>query len=162
MTNTEADIKGERGDRVALKFSEASKRTGIDVDVLRQLAQDSVLPGVYRSSRGHAYIYADALPTFHELVELLTSRREAAVAAAQSALDRVDQELEAIRGDLALALDDPLLPLGDDVVAAQTIGRGDESTLRSALMRFDFAVFDLRRYDEAWKSAQRVAPRHTN
>lgn len=138
-----------------LKLSETSRLCGIPVSALRLLIDDNQLPGVERSSRGHTYFRPDAVPTWHAVIGLLEEALRRHLRAAENALSRVEREVEAARNDITMALEDPHLPLGDDLTALN-LGRSERSPLSAALSRLEMAAWRARRYHEELTEARRV------
>lgn len=148
------------GERARLKMSEVALRTGVDRETLVLLAEDGVLHGSVRSTSGHLYLYADAVPAYAEILDLIEIRREDALSKVEVEFQRVDRELEAVRADLALAKEDSRLPLGHDLLTFRSAGRGrGDTTLQSALFRAELALHHLQRYQEALEQARLVRPR---
>lgn len=98
-----------------LKLSEVSKRCGVPVDVLRKLAGDRALHGVVRTSNGHITMREDSVPSWQQVVDLLEGQLRQRLDTAARAAKRLEVELEAIKNDIAMAIEDPRGPLGDDL-----------------------------------------------
>lgn len=140
-----------------LKLSEVSKRSGIDVDTLRHLIDDGLLPGVVRGPGGHAYVREDYVPEWADLVEVLERQMVEHLRRAQAAFARVRAELEAVGNDIELALEHPSDRLGDDLIAFKAYSnRADQTTLLSAMHRLEEAVWRVRTYNDALRKARRV------
>lgn len=148
---------GDDGEPAQLKLSEVSRRSGIDVDTLRRLIEDEQLPGVVRGPGGHVYVREDYVPEWADLVEVLERQLAESLRRAQSAFGRVRSELEAVGNDLAMAVEDPSLPLGDDLTAFRAYShQADRTTLLSAMQRLEETVWRVRTYNEALRRAKRV------
>lgn len=140
------------GEQTLLKLSEVRKITGVDVDVLRLLIDDGELDGVVRGRAGHAYVAADRLPTWHQVVELVHRQRRHHLDKAAVHMRRVEIEVEAVKNDLELAIDEPAAELGHDLLTFRSYSRTDETTLASALRALEDCVWRVKRYDEAARS----------
>jgi hypothetical protein len=149
----------EQAGPVLLKLSEAHRHTGVDVDTLRMLIQDKLLVhGVQRARNGHVYLRADTLPTHQTLVQLLREQLERELRTAQKHMRRVEQEMEAVRNDLDLAVEDPEAPLGHDLLSLRTHSNDPrDSSLASALSGLQFATWAVQRYQEALQRAGELA-----
>lgn len=140
-----------------LKLSEVQKLCGIPVNTLRMLIEDDQLIGVARSGSGHAYLREDAVPQWGQIIEILERQRALHLRRAQMAFARVRTELEAVANDLEMAVEEPTLPLGDDLTAFKAYShRSDQTTLLSAMQRLEETVWRVRSYDEALRQARRA------
>jgi DNA-binding transcriptional MerR regulator len=140
-----------------MKLSEVTKACGVSVEVLRQLISDGLLAGAVRNPNGHTYLRADAVPTWQHVVELLEVRLLHHARRAKAAHDRVQVELEAVGNDLAEAIDHPLEPLGDELVAFRYYGQGHgKSVLSLALDRLQGHLWSLETYSEALRATRRA------
>lgn len=140
-----------------LKLSEVARRCGVDADTLRRLIEDGQLPGVVRGTAGHVYLREDYVPEWADLVEVLERQLGEHLRRAQAAFTRVRAELEAVGNDLQMAVEDPTLPLGDDLTAFRAYSnRSDRTTLLSAMQRLEETVWVVRTYNEALRRARRV------
>jgi hypothetical protein len=145
-----ADGGGEAAP-VLLKLSEVHRQTGVDVDALKMLIEDKLLVrGVERGRAGHVYLRADCLPTYHSLLGLLRKQLLHELRTAQKHMRRVEQEVEAVRNDLDLAVEDPDAPLGHDLLTLRTRSHDPrDSSLASALSGLEFSAWAVRRYQDA-------------
>lgn len=162
-TDADPDI----GDNVTgpelLNLSEVTRRNGVSVDTLRLLVENRLLPGVERGPRGHVKVRADQVPTYANVVGLLTRQLEGWLLKAQAQMRRVYVEMEAVNNDLQLALEDPLADLGHDLSSLRVISRDPHaSTLTSALTRLEMITWDIRRYQDALRDLTRVLPAQTD
>ncbi len=140
-----------------LKLSEASRRCGVSVHVLRLLAQDRKLPGAVRAATGHVYLREDAVPRWADLVRLIEGELVAHLKTARRASQRVESEIEAVRNDIELAIQDPYADLGDDLVSFRSYShRHDRTSLTSALSRLEAATMAVRTYHDALSDTSRV------
>lgn len=161
VTSENADGPVGRGhDALLMKLSEVRSRTGIAVESLRLLIEDHVLVrGVERARSGHVYIRSDQLPSYEQLVEMLQLQLVRHLQRAGDQLKRVEVEIEAVRNDVALALEDPRAPLGHDLLAFQGLFMEQpRSSLTSALKRLQEAAWDIGRYQAALIAAEKVGP----
>ena len=139
-----------------LKLSEVRKMCGIDVETLRILIQDGLLPHV-RQANGHVYMRPSEVPTNTEVVELLERRLVELLRHAQAQLGRVEVEVEAVRNDLELALEDPRAELGHDLLTLRSYSSDPHaSSLTSALARLSADSMELRLYHRSLKDALKV------
>lgn len=138
---------------VLLKLSEVHRQTGVDVDTLKMLIEDKLLVrGVECARNGHVYMRADCLPCHPDLLALLREQLDRELRSAQKHMRRVEQELEAVRNDLDLAMEDPEAPLGHDLLTLRSHSRDPrDSSLSSALSGLEFATLAVRRYQTAVK-----------
>lgn len=137
-----------------LKLSEVHRQTGVDVDTLKMLIEDKLLVrGVQRARNGHVYVRADCLPTHQTLLALLREQLVRELRTAQKHMLRVEQEMEAVRNDLDLAVEDPEAPLGHDLLTLRTHSNDPRnSSLASALSALEFSSWAIQRYQQAVKS----------
>lgn len=141
-----------------LKLPEVRKLCGIDVETLRMLILDGLLPHV-RAGNGHVYMRPAEVPTYAEVVELLEARVGELLKDALAQLGRVEVEVEAVRNDLELAVEDPRAELGHDLVTLRTRSADPHaSSLTSALSRLESGSWDLRSYHRALRDALRSVP----
>lgn len=140
---------------VLLKLSEVHRQTGVDVDTLKMLIEDGLLVrGVERARNGHVYMRADCLPAHQDLLALLREQLGRELRSAQKHMQRVEQEMEAVRNDLELAVDDPEAPLGHDLLTLRVHSRDPrDSSLSSAMAGLELAAWAVRRYQTAVKQA---------
>ena len=125
----------DRAPEGTLRLSEAARRCGLTVDVLKALIAGRHLPGVVRSASGHAYLREDSVPAWEDVAELLEHRLRYHVARSESLLTRVREELEAVGNDLALAAEAPLEQLGFDLMHFDPLTGGrHEKTFGAALL----------------------------
>jgi DNA-binding transcriptional MerR regulator len=144
-------------DVATLKLSEVARRCGVDASLLRTLAEDGLLSGIVRSSNGHVYMRDDAVPTWHQLHDIVETALVRHAQAAQSALARVRVEVEAVDNDLQMLLDDPGSELGDDLISLRTYPDAREKTsLTSALGRLERASWRVRIYSDALRHIREV------
>lgn len=148
------------GEPVLLKLSDVHRQTGVDVDTLKMLIEDNLLVhGVERGRGGHVYVRADSLPTYDALLTLLREQLVRELRSAQRHMRRVELEMEAVRNDLELALEDPEALLGHDLLTVRVHTHSPrDSSLSSALSGLEFAAWGVRRYQEAVKRATALAP----
>lgn len=139
-------------------MSEVRRETGIAVDSLRLLIEDQVLVrGVERARNGHVYVRADQVPSHGELVAMLDQQLRRHLERASEHMRRVEVEIEAVRNDLEIALDDPTAPLGHDLTTFRAYATDPRSsTLVSALSRLQEATWDIRRYQDALSESGKV------
>lgn len=131
------------------KLSEASKLCGASVATLRMLIDDELIPAT-RTTNGHPLLAADDVPSWQRCRELIERQRTLALQRAADQLNRVKVEIEAVGNDIAEAQENPLLPLGVDLIAANS-NRRSETTLGAALSQLDFARIEVLLYDRALK-----------
>lgn len=155
----EAAHHGDTAPRL-LKLSEVRRDTGIAVDSLRLLIQDQVLVrGVERTRNGHVYMRVDQVPSYSQLVAMLERQLRSHLERAREHMRRVEIEMEAVRNDLELALEDPKAPLGHDLMSFRAHSSDPRSsTLASAMSKLQEATWDIRRYRDALTAAEKVGP----
>jgi hypothetical protein len=131
------------------KLSEASKLCGISVATLRLLIGDGLIPAI-RTSKGHPQLPAGALPTWQQCRTVVEQQRDRALQSAAEQVRRIGVELEAVGNDIAEARENPHLPLGVDLLAANSYAaRGSDTTLSAALHQLDFDRMQVVIYDRA-------------
>lgn len=146
MTEMEASGGGPE----LMKMSEVRKVTGVDVETLRMLVSDGLLPGVVRGRAGHVYLRADSIPTYQHVLGLVRSQRGRHLEAARRDMLRVQVEMEAVSNDITMALEEPRAPLGHDLSSLNVRSyREDGSTLASALARLERTSWEIRAYHGA-------------
>jgi hypothetical protein len=99
-----------------LNLSAVTKLNGVSVEALRLLVSDRMLPGIVRGRAGHVKMRAAQVPSFTDVAELLNHQLVARLKKAQAQMRRVETELEAVRNDIEMAIEDPLADLGHDFV----------------------------------------------
>jgi DNA-binding transcriptional MerR regulator len=142
----------------ALKLSEVRKACGIDVETLRMLVQDGLLPHV-RAGNGHVYIRSSQVPSYGDVVELVERRLGELLAHAREQLRRVEVEMEAVRNDLDLAIEDPRAELGHDLLTLRAYSSDPHaSSLTSALAHLGTDSMNVRFYHHALRQALESVP----
>lgn len=143
-----------------LKLSEVRRDTGVAVESLRLLIEDQVLVrGVERARNGHVYMRADQVPSYGQLVAMLERQLRSHLERARDHMRRVEVEMEAVRNDIELALEDPRAPLGHDLMSFRVHSSDPRSsTLASAMSQLQEATWDVRRYRDAIAAADKVGP----
>lgn len=147
-----------------LKLSEASKLSGIPMDLIKMLADDGLLDGVERGRAGHLYVRREKVPTWTHCVALIAGRRDRLLQHAEHLLDRLDRELEAVRNDLAEAREFTYQPLGVDLLALG--GSADrvlplhdgQPTAAAILGQFAMTRWEIVRWDNALRDARMASP----
>ena len=135
-----------------LKLSDASRRCSISVDTLRMLAVDGLLPQAVRGRAGNYYLPHDNLPTWRGVVDVLRAQLLKHLKAAASAVARVERETEAVRYDIAAAVEDPEAPLGTDL-EAMPFGSRAEHPMVGALSQLQMLSLEAKRYHVALREA---------
>lgn len=141
-----------------LKLSEVRARNGVPVDTLKMLISDRLMPGVERGRSGHVTIRADMVPTYGDVVELVEQQLRRQLEAAAQQVDRVDKEVEAVRNDIALALEDLGADLGHDLMTLKTYSNSPQTSLASALGRLEERSWGIRQYHRALRELVSIIP----
>ena len=129
------------------KLSEAAKLCGIRTQTLNELIADGLLP-VTRTSKGHPLL--EAVPTWQQCRDLIAQQRDLALQHAAALVKRIEIEIQAVSNDIAEARQNPLLPLGVDLLAANS-QRSSDTTLASALSQLSTVRTRIIDYDRALK-----------
>lgn len=129
------------------KLSEAAKLCGVRAQTLSELIADGLLP-VTRTSRGHPLL--ETVPTWQQCRDLIAQQRDLALQHAAALVERIEVEIQAVSNDIAEARQNPLLPLGVDLLAANS-QRSSDSTLASALSQLSTTRTRIVDYDRALK-----------
>lgn len=129
------------------KLSDAAKLCGLRVETLRMLIADGLLPAS-RTSKGSPLL--PTVPTWQQCRELIERQRDFSLQRAADLVKRIGVEVEAVSNDIAEARQDPLLPLGVDLMAANS-QRSAETTLATALSQLNSVRLQIVDYDRALK-----------
>ena len=129
------------------KLSDAAKLCGVRVDALRMLIADGLLPAA-RTSRGDPLL--PTVPTWQQCRDLIEQQRDRCLQRAAELVDRIGIEVQAVGNDIAEARQNPLLPLGVDLTAANS-HRSSETTLAAALSQLNSVRMQIIDYDRALK-----------
>jgi hypothetical protein len=151
------------GRRVTL--SEVSKTNGIPRDVLALMANDDLFPQVTKGIAGHAYFPEDQIPTWAECIDVLEEERDRQLRRAQTLLDRLGREIEAVDNDIVQAREHPNDPLGVDLLTLglrpyngyNTAANG-QPTVAGILDAFSFERMGIIQYDNALREAKEHTP----
>lgn len=146
-----------------LNLSQVRQLNGVSVETLRLLISDRLLPGVVREARGHVRLRADQVPTFADVVELLTHQLLGRLRKAQAQMRRVHVEMEAVDNDIEMAIENPLEDLGHDLTTLRTSTHDPRaSSLASALLRLEMLSWEVRRYQDALRELTGVTASQTD
>ncbi|GAT01236.1 MerR family transcriptional regulator [Mycolicibacterium fortuitum] len=129
------------------KLGDAAKLCGVRVDTLRMLIADGLLPAA-RTSRGDPLL--PTVPTWQQCRELIEQQRDVSLQRAGELVERIGIEVEAVGNDIAEARENPLLPLGVDLTAANS-QRSSDTTLAVALSQLNSVRMQIVDYDRALK-----------
>lgn len=140
-----------------LKMSEVRTLTGIPMDALQLFISDGLLPGVVRGSGGHQYLRADRLPTIDQVQAVLEEQLAKHLQNAAKQVDRVEVEVEAVRNDITMAIEDPHEDLGHDLLTLRARSSDPRSSsLTSALGRLEQLSWEVRSYHDVIRELRRT------
>ncbi|TDK94630.1 DNA-binding protein [Mycobacterium paragordonae] len=151
---------GAVADTDIVKLSDAAQSCGIPADILKLMASDGLLPQVVRGRAGHIYFPEGGVPTWAECVRVLEEQRDRHLRNMNSALRRLETELEAVRNDISEAREYPRQALGIDMmsfghwthdrIASTLVGR---PVVTSILEKFTIERMALQKYHDAYLDA---------
>ena len=142
-----------------LRLSEVKNRCGVPVDTLRRLIEDDALPGAERANNGHVYLRAAAVPSHGTCVRLVEDRLRAALNDAMVQMRLIEVELEAVRNDLELAIENPRAPLGHDLLTLKTRSLHQDpraSRLAQAMSELETSSWTVRAWHQDLDTALQI------